>query len=155
MNYVIERDREVGNPLISLLLTGLFSHGRSALCWAGYLIENFEATKHMRNDLLEFRIVMLYKFMGVIIDNNTLNVVKRYYFLSGGGVGVNENVYLSLSVTPHSKNRLFICTIKDSEFCMRETCYIDHSSVYHIWLIIVFTWKIILYYNWLSGINMK
>ena len=101
----------------------------------------------MRNDLLEFRIIMLYKFMGVIIDNNTLNVVKRYYFLSGGGVGVNENVYLSLSVTPHSKNRLFICTIKDSEFCMRETCYIDHSSVYHIWLIIVFTWKIILYYN--------
>ena len=93
--------------------------------------------------------------MGVIIDNNTLNVVKRYYFLSGGGVGVNENVYLSLSVTPHSKNRLFICTIKDSELCMRETCHIDHSSVYHIWLIIVFTWKIILYYNWLSGINMK
>ena len=101
----------------------------------------------MRNDLLEFRIIMLYKFMGVIIDNNTLNVVKRNYFLSGGGVGVNKNVYLSLSVTPHSRNRLFICTIKDSEFCMRETCYIDHSSVYHIWLIIVFTWKIILYYN--------
>ena len=37
--------------------------------------------------------------MGVIIDNHTLNVVKRYYFLSGGGVGVNENVYLSFGVT--------------------------------------------------------
>ena len=109
----------------------------------------------MRNGLLEFRIIMLYKFMGVIIDNNTLNVVKRYYFLSGRGVGVNKNVYLSLSVAPHSKNRLFICTIKDSEFCMKETCYIDNSSVYYIWLIIVFTWKIILYYNWLSRINMK
>ena len=96
----------------------------------------------MRNDLLEFRIKTLYEFMGVIIDNHTLNVVKRYYFLSGGGVGVNENVYLSLSVTPHSRNRLFIYTIKDSELCMRETCYIDHSSVYHIWLIIVFTWTI-------------
>ena len=75
--------------------------------------------------------------MGVIIDNHTLIMVKKkkkkYYFLSGGGVGGNENVYLSLSVTPHSKNRLFICTIKDSELCMRETCYIDHSSVYHIW----------------------
>ena len=71
--------------------------------------------------------------MGVIIDNHTLNVVKRYYFLSGGGVGVNENGYLSLSVTPHSKNRFFICTIKYSEFCMKETCYIDNSSVYHIW----------------------
>ena len=56
MNYVIYRDREVGNPLISLLLTGLFSHEYSALCWAGYLIENIEALKHMRNDLLEFRI---------------------------------------------------------------------------------------------------
>ena len=93
--------------------------------------------------------------MGVIIDNHKPNVVKNAIFLSGGGVGVNENIYLSLSVTPHSKNRLFICTIKDSELCMRETCYIDHSSVYHIWLIIVFTWKIILYYNWLSRINMK
>ena len=95
--------------------------------------------------------------MGVIIDNHTLIMVKKkkYYFLSGGGVGVNENVYLSLSVTPQSKNRLFICTIKDSEFCMKETCYIDNSSVYYIWLIIVFTWKIILYYNWLSRINMK
>ena len=94
--------------------------------------------------------------MGVIIDNHTLIMVKKkYYFLSGGGVGVNENVYLSLSVTPHSKNRLFICTIKDSEFCMKETCYIDNSSVYYISLIIVFTWKIILYYNWLSRINMK
>ena len=61
--------------------------------------------------------------MGVIIYNHTLNVVKRYYFLSGWGVGVNENVYLSLSGTPHSRNRLFICTIKDSEFCMRETCF--------------------------------
>ena len=60
----------------------------------------------MRNDLLEFRIEkMIYKLMGVIIDNHTLNVVKRYYFLSGGGVRVNENIYLSLSVTPHSKNR--------------------------------------------------
>ena len=106
---------------------------------------------------------MLYKFMGVIIDNHTLIMVKKILFFKwgggggggGGGVGVNGNVYLSLSVTPHSKNRLFICTIKDSEFCMRETCYIDHSSVYHIWLIIVFTWKIILYYNWLSRINMK
>ena len=87
----------------------------------------------MRNDLLEFRIIMLYKFMGVIIDNHKPNVVKNAIFLSGGGVGVNENIYLSLSVTPHSKNRLFICTIKDSELCMRETCYIDHSSVYHIW----------------------
>ena len=87
----------------------------------------------MRNDLLEFRIEkMIYKVMGVIIDNHTLNVVKRYYFLSGGGVGVNENVYLSLSVTPHSRNRLFICTIKDSELCVKETCYIDHSGVYHI-----------------------
>ena len=93
--------------------------------------------------------------MGVIIDNHKPNVVKNAIFLSGGGVGVNENIYLSLSVTPHSKNRLCICTIKDSEFCMRETCYIDHSSVYHIWLIIVFTWKIIFYYNWLSRINMK
>ena len=37
--------------------------------------------------------------MRVIIDNHTLNVVKRYYFLGGGGVGVNENVYLSFSVT--------------------------------------------------------
>ena len=109
----------------------------------------------MRNDLLEFRIIMLYKFMGVIIDNHTLIMVKKYYFLSAGGVGVNENVYLSLSVTPQSKNRLFIYTIKDSEFCMKETCYIDNSSVYYIWLIIVFTWKIILYYNWLSRINMK
>ena len=109
----------------------------------------------MRNDLLEFRIIMLYKFMGVIIDNHTLIMVKKYFFLNGGGVGVNENVYSSLSVTPHSKNRLFICTIKDSEFCMKETCYIDNSSVYYIWLIIVFTWKIILYYNWLSRINMK
>ena len=85
--------------------------------------------------------------MGVITDNQALNVFKRWYHLSVGGVGVNENVYLSLSITPHSRNRLFIC--------MRETCYIDHSSVYHIWLIIIFTWKIILYYNWLSGINMK
>ena len=93
--------------------------------------------------------------MGVIIDNHTLIMVKKYYFLSGGGVGVNENVYLSLSVIPHSKNRLFICTIKDSGFCMRETCYIDHLSVYRMWFIIVFTWKIISYYNWLSGINMK
>ena len=101
----------------------------------------------MRNGLLEFRIIMLYKSMGVITDNHILNMIKRCYFLSGGRVGVNENVYLSLSVTPHSRNRLFICTIKDSEFCMRETCYIDHSSVYHIGLIIVFTWKIILYYN--------
>ena len=56
MNYVILRDREVGHLLTALLLTSLFSHGRSALCWAGYLIENLEATKHMRNDLLEFRI---------------------------------------------------------------------------------------------------
>ena len=87
----------------------------------------------MRNDLLEFRIIMLYRFMGVIIDNNTPNVVKRCYFSSGGGVGVNENVYLSLSVTLHSRNRLFIYTSKDSELCMRETCYIDNSSVYHIW----------------------
>ena len=71
--------------------------------------------------------------MGVIIDNHKPNVVKNAIFLSGGGVGVNENVYLSLSVTPHSRNRLFIYTIKDSELCMRETCYIDHSSVYHIW----------------------
>ena len=71
--------------------------------------------------------------MGVIIDNHKPNVVKNAIFLSGGGVGVNENIYLSLSVTPHSKNRLFICTIKDSELCMRETCYIDHSSVYLIW----------------------
>ena len=70
--------------------------------------------------------------MGVITDNQTLNMVIRYYFLSGGGVGVNKNVYLSLSVTPHSRNRLFICTIKDSELCVKETCYIDHSSVYHI-----------------------
>ena len=76
---------------------------------------------------------MIYKVMGVIIDNHKPNVVKNAIFLSGGGVGVNENIYLSLSVTPHSKNRLFICTIKDSELCMRETCYIDHSSVYHIW----------------------
>ena len=57
----------------------------------------------MRNDLLEFRIKMLNKFMGVIIDNHTLNVVKRCYFLSGGGGGggggVNENVYSSLSDT--------------------------------------------------------
>ena len=53
----------------------------------------------MENDLLEFRIIMLYKIMWVIIDNHTLNVVKRYYFLSGGGVGVNENVYLSFGVT--------------------------------------------------------
>ena len=87
----------------------------------------------MRNGLLELRIIMLYKCMGVIIDNHKPNVVKNAIFLSGGGVGVNENIYLSLSVTPHSKNRLFICTIKDSELCMRETCYIDHSSVYHIW----------------------
>ena len=87
----------------------------------------------MRNGLLEFRIIMLYKFMGVIIDNHTLDVVKRYYFLSGGGVGVNENGYLSFSVTPHSRDRLFIYIIKDSELCMRETCYIDHSSVYYIW----------------------
>ena len=42
---------------------------------------------------------MIYKVMGVITDNHILNVVKRYYFLSGGGVGVNENVYLSFSVT--------------------------------------------------------
>ena len=28
--------------------------------------------------------------MEVIIDNHTLNVVKRYSFLSGGEVGVNE-----------------------------------------------------------------
>ena len=49
----------------------------SALCWAGYLIENLEATKHMRNDLLEFRIIMLYKFMGVIIDNHTLIMVRK------------------------------------------------------------------------------
>ena len=76
---------------------------------------------------------MINKVMGVITDNHTLNLVKRYYFLSGGGVGVNENVYLSLSVTLQSKNRLFISTIKDSEFCMKETCYIDNSSVYHIW----------------------
>ena len=87
----------------------------------------------MRNDLLGFRIKMLYKFMGVITDKHTLNMIKRCYFLSGGGVGVNENVYLSLSGTPHSKNRLFICTIKDSEFCLTETCSIDNSSVYHIW----------------------
>ena len=44
------------------------------------MIENLESTKHMRNDLLEFRIIMLYKFMGVITDNHTLNVVKRCYF---------------------------------------------------------------------------
>ena len=93
--------------------------------------------------------------MGVIIDNHTLIMVKKILFFKWRGVGVNENVYLSLSVTPHSKNRLFICTIKDSEFCMKETCYIDNSSVCYIWLIIVFTWKIILYYNWLSRINMK
>ena len=156
MNYVIERDREVGNPLISLLLTGLFSHGHSALCWAEYLIEHLEAKKHMRNDLLEFRIMLLYKFMRVIIDDHKLNVVKKCYYWSGGGVGVNENGYLSFSVTAqHSKNRLFICTIKDSEFCMKETCYIDDSSVYHVWLIIAFTWKIIIYYKRLSGVNMK
>ena len=30
----------------------------------------------MRNGLFEFRIEMLYKFMGVITENHTLNVVK-------------------------------------------------------------------------------
>ena len=54
----------------------------------------------MRNELLEFRIEkMIYEVMGVIIDNHKLNVIKKCYYLSGGGVGVNGNGYLSFSVT--------------------------------------------------------
>ena len=88
---------------------------------------------------------MLYKFMWVITDNRTLNVLKKMPFLNGrvgmgcGGVEWIEMLQVcKFDCHRAVKNWVSIRTIEDSDFFYEENVlricmYIDNSSVYHIW----------------------